>query len=96
MEASVRTKSEVLAAAAIGAVVGAAAGYLFFTERGRTLRRQLEPAIDDFSRELSHFRGTVMKAAGVAGDGWKLLNEALGETGSQPPRYPTSRQSSPF
>jgi hypothetical protein len=32
----------------------------------------------------------------VANEGWKLLNEALGEAGQQPPRYPGTRQTSPF
>jgi len=84
-----------LAATLIGAVIGGAAGYLFFTEHGRSLRRQIEPALDDFARELMSFRTTVQKAAGVANEGWKLLNDALGET-SQPPRYAAPRQSSPF
>ena len=57
---------------------------------GRELRRQLEPALDDFARELNSFRGTVDKAAGVASEGWKLLNEAIGETRHRvATRYPT-------
>jgi gas vesicle protein len=82
-------------ATTVGAVIGGAAGYLFFTDRGRQLRRQLEPALDDIARELNSFRGTVQRAAGVASEGWKLLNDALGEAGTQPPRYP-GQQSSPF
>jgi gas vesicle protein len=87
--------SRALAATLIGAVIGGAAGYLFFTEHGRSLRRQIEPALDDFARELMSFRTTVQKAAGVANEGWKLLNDALGDT-SQAPRYAAPRQSSPF
>jgi gas vesicle protein len=79
----------------LGAVIGGAAGYLFFTEHGRNLRRQMEPALDDLSRELLSFRATVQKAAGVANEGWKLLNDALGE-GGQVPRYPGAHQTSPF
>jgi hypothetical protein len=55
----------------------------------------LEPALEDFARELMSFRSTVQKAAGVANEGWKLLNEALGE-GGQSARYTAPRQSSPF
>jgi gas vesicle protein len=44
--------SRELAATLVGAVIGGVAGYLFFTDRGRSLRRQIEPALDDFSREL--------------------------------------------
>lgn len=87
-------KSRAIAAMSAGAVIGAAAGYLFFTDRGRSLRQQLEPALEDIARELSHFRGTVQKAAGVASEGWKLLNDALGEGGE--PRFQNPHQSSPF
>jgi gas vesicle protein len=84
-------------ATVVGAVIGGAVGYLFFTEQGRQLRRQLEPALDDIARELNSFRGTVQRAAGVASEGWKLLNDALGgEVGAQSPRYPSAHQSSPF
>jgi pilus assembly protein TadC len=80
-----------------GAVIGGLAGYLFFTERGRELRRQLEPALDDIARELSSFRGTVQRASNVATEGWRLLNDTLGEGGPrQTPRYPGGHQSSPF
>ena len=87
--------SRELAATLVGAVLGGVAGYLFFTEHGRSIRRQIEPALEDFSRELSSFRSTVQKAGGVASEGWKLLNEALGETAPPAPRFP-GRQTSPF
>jgi gas vesicle protein len=89
--------SRALAASVVGAVIGGVAGYLFFTEEGRRLRREIEPALEDFARELNSFRSTVHKAAGVASEGWKLLNEAMGETGIEPPRYHQApRQTSPF
>lgn len=84
-----------MAATVVGAVIGGVAGYLFFTDHGRNVRRQLEPALEDFTRELISFRATVQKAAGVANEGWKLLNDALGDAG-QGPRYPTAHQTSPF
>ena len=86
--------SRAIAATMVGAVAGGVAGYLFFTDHGRSLRRQIEPALEDFARELMSFRATVMKASGVASEGWKLLNEAMGETGSAT-TYP-GRQTSPF
>jgi gas vesicle protein len=86
--------SRELAATLVGAVIGGIAGYLFFTDRGRSLRRQIEPALEDFSRELISFRATVQKATGVASEGWKLVNDALGETGPAP-KFP-GRQTSPF
>jgi len=68
---------------------------MFFTEHGRRWRTQIEPALEDIAAELSNFRGTVGKAAGVASEGWKLLNEAFGEA-SQGGRYSNPHQSSPF
>lgn len=87
-------KSLTLVATFAGAVVGGLAGYLFFTEQGRQFRRHLEPALDDIAQELGHFRGTVHKAAEVAAEGWKLLNEAFGEGYGGRGAYP--RQTSPF
>jgi gas vesicle protein len=87
--------SRAMMATVLGAAIGGVAGYLFFTEHGRHLRRQIEPALDDLSRELLSFRSTMQKAAGVANEGWKLLNEAIGE-GGQAPRYPGPHQTSPF
>jgi len=84
-----------MAATIVGAVIGGVAGYLFFTERGRSVRRQIEPALEDFARELMSFRNTVQEAAGVANEGWKVLNDTLGEGGKPPARYP-SGQTSPF
>ena len=89
--------SRAIAATVIGAVIGGAAGYLFFTDRGRSVRRAIEPALDDIARELVSFRSTLQRAAGVASEGWKLLNEALGEVEATPPRrFPGTHQSSPF
>ena len=87
--------SRAIAATIVGAALGGVAGYLFFTEHGRRVRRQIEPALDDFVNELMSFRATLRKAAGVATDGWKLLNEALGEGVQQTPRY-SAGQTSPF
>jgi hypothetical protein len=92
-----RVTDKAVVATICGAVIGGLAGYLFFTERGRELRRQIEPALDDIARELNSFRGTVQRASNVANEGWKLLNDALGEGASrQTPRYPGGHQSSPF
>lgn len=87
--------SRAMAATIAGAVIGGVVGYFFFTERGRALRRQIEPALDDFTRELNSFRQTVEKAAGVANHAWKLLNEPM-DSGSQDTRYPTGHQTAPF
>ncbi len=68
---------------------------MFFTDRGRELRRQLEKTLETLEPELSHFSGTINRTASVASEGWKLLNEALGDS-SRAPRYVNPRQTSPF
>jgi gas vesicle protein len=83
-----------MAATIVGALIGGVAGYLFFTERGRSVRRKIEPALEDFSRELVSFRNTVQDAAGVAGESWKLLNEMLGDAGTSSARYPGGQTAS--
>jgi len=78
-----------------GAVIGGVAGYLLFTESGRALRRRLEPALDEYARELSGFRVTLDKAAGLASEGWKLLSESI-EPVESGARYQVRHQHAPF
>jgi flagellar motor component MotA len=92
----VSDNTQTLAAAAVGAVLGGLAGYLFFTPRGRALRAQLEPALDDMMGELTQMRRTAVKASDVLGEGWKLLNQAMRDDGEQDPRWAKSGQKSPF
>jgi len=90
-------RSQILLVTTIGAVVGALAGFLLFTDRGRSLMNDLEPAIEDMGRELSRFRQTVRKAVGVAGEGWRLMNETMADsTTSSGGRYADPHQTTPF
>ena len=83
-------QSRVILGAVFGAAVGAAAGYLFFTERGRVLRDRIEPAIDDARREFMRFQKTIEKAGELATDGMRMVNE-FNEARAQPyPTHPTS------
>ena len=77
-------QSRICAGAAIGALVGAAATYLFYTEGGRTVRDRLEPAVDDLMREFTKFRGTVEKFGGMANEGLRVLQEFQSARGQQP------------
>ena len=88
-------KTRACAASMVGAVIGAAAGYMFLTDRGRALRRRMEAALETMVPELSHFSDTINRTAGVASEGWKLLNEALGDS-PRAPRYVNPHQTSPF
>lgn len=68
-------QSRVMAGTMVGGLVGALAGYLFFTERGRALRARIEPAVDDLRREFGRFRATIEKAGDLANDGMRMVHE---------------------
>ena len=68
-------RTAVTAGALVGAVVGAAAGYLFLTNRGRTLRDRIEPAIEDLQREFKRFQGTIEQVGRMAGEGARAVQE---------------------
>jgi gas vesicle protein len=59
----------------VGAVIGAAASYLFFTQAGKQVRDRLEPAVDDMRREFVRFQKTVEKLGDMANDGIRVVNE---------------------
>ena len=71
-------RSRVLMATVLGAIAGGLYGWLYMTERGRRLRDQIEPKLDDFMSELTRVRGTVDKARSAANEGWRSLNEVTG------------------
>lgn len=68
-------RTAVTLGAVIGAVVGGAASYLFFTERGQVLRDRLEPAVDDLRREFGRFQGTIQQVGRMANDGMRVVQE---------------------
>ena len=69
------TQSQITVCALCGAVLGAAAGYLFFTPAGRALRDRIEPAMDDLKRDFERFQGTIEKVGSLANDGLRMFNE---------------------
>jgi gas vesicle protein len=64
-----------MAGALVGALVGAAASYLFLTERGRVLRDRIEPAVDELKHEFARFQRTIEKVGEMANDGMRVMNE---------------------
>jgi len=65
----------VMMGAVVGALVGAAAGYLFFTERGRVMRDRMEPFVDDLRHEFTRFQRTVQKVGDMANEGMRVVEE---------------------
>jgi hypothetical protein len=68
-------QSRVMASAVVGSLVGAVAGYLFFTNRGRDFRDRLEPMVDDLRQEFAKFQRTFEKVGDMANEGMRVVNE---------------------
>lgn len=68
-------QSRVMTGALLGALTGAAVGYLFYTERGRGVRDRLEPAVDDLRQEFARFQRTIEKLGDMATEGMRVVNE---------------------
>ena len=68
-------RTAVIAGALVGAMTGAFAGYLFFSERGRELRDRFEPMVDDLKHEFARFQKTLEKVGDMANDGMRAVHE---------------------
>lgn len=68
-------RTAVTVGALIGALIGGAASYLFFTDRGRQLRDRLEPAVADLQREFVRFQGTLQQVGRMANEGMRVVEE---------------------
>jgi gas vesicle protein len=73
----VSDRTAVTAGALVGALVGAAASYLFFTGRGRELRDRIEPAIEELQREFMRFEGTIQQVGRMANEGSRVVQEFM-------------------
>ena len=80
-------RTQVLIATLLGAVVGGVVGTLYFTERGRDVRDQLEPLLDNIIAELQRTQQTVDKAREVTAEGRRTLDDLL-----KKPSGPTSSE----
>ena len=78
-------QSRVTAGAVVGALVGAAAAYLFFTDRGHEMRDRIEPLVDDLRHEFTRFQRTFEKVGDMANEGMRVVNE-----------FQAARSASPF
>jgi gas vesicle protein len=52
-------RQTIVGGALLGAILGALTGYLFFTERGRRFRREIEPELQTIVQEAMQIRKTV-------------------------------------
>ncbi len=59
----------------MGAVIGAAATYLFYTDAGKHVRERFEPAVDDLRHEFTRFQKAIEKLGAMANDGMRVVHE---------------------
>ena len=64
-----------VAGAMVGALIGAAASYLFFTDAGKDLRDRIEPAVDDLRHQFARFQSTIEKVGEMANEGLRVVQE---------------------
>jgi len=64
-----------MASAMAGALIGAAVGYLFFTERGRSFRDRMEPSMDELRQEFGRFQRTIEKVGEMASEGMRMVQD---------------------
>ena len=72
-------RSRVLLSSLLGAAVGGVVGYLYLTETGRKVRKQIEPSLDAIVKELQRARDTGAKVREVVQEGQRTLNDLVGE-----------------
>jgi hypothetical protein len=65
----------------LGAVIGGLAGYLFLTERGRDMRVQLEPRLDDLMGEVQRLGSAFDRTRRAVEEGWRSFNQLVSDEG---------------
>ena len=80
---------KVLGATLLGAAIGGLAGYLYLTDRGKALRQDLEPGVDQALAEVRRLRTMIGRAKTAAEEGRRALEELRGH-GDRTPEWVTS------
>jgi gas vesicle protein len=61
----------------IGALVGGIAGYFLLTERGRQMRDELEPRLNELLGEVDQLRQTFESTRSAVAEGWRSFNQLM-------------------
>lgn len=64
-----------------GAVLGGAAGFLLLTDRGRRLRHELGPQLDELVAEARRLQEAVARVRETAAEGWRSVADFVGDLG---------------
>ena len=70
-------RGRIALAIGIGALVGGVAGYLLLTERGRQMRDELEPRLNDVLGEVDRLRQTFESTRSAVAEGWRSFNQLM-------------------
>jgi hypothetical protein len=79
-------RSRIALSALLGAVAGAAVGFLYLTEEGRRVRERLGPGMDDVAQEVRRLRSTMDSARAATREGWAAIEDlrrGLADAGGQ-------------
>jgi gas vesicle protein len=70
-------RGRIAMAIGLGALVGGVAGYLLFTERGKQMRDELEPRLNDVMGEIDRLRQTFESTRTAVAEGWRSFNQLM-------------------
>jgi gas vesicle protein len=70
-------RGRIAMAIGLGALVGGVAGYLLLTERGRQMRDELEPRLNDVLGEIDKLRQTFESTRTAVSEGWRSFNQLM-------------------
>jgi gas vesicle protein len=70
-------RGRIAMAIGLGALVGGVAGYLLLTERGRQMRDELEPRLNDVMGEIDKLRQTFESTRTAVAEGWRSFNTLM-------------------
>jgi hypothetical protein len=73
-------RTRVTMCAALGALAGGVAGYLLMTERGRSLRTELEPRLDDLMGEVQRLGAAFERTRRAVDEGWRSFSHLASES----------------
>jgi len=77
----VNDRSVIAVSILVGAALGGAAGFLLLTDRGRRLRRELGPQLDELVAEARRLQEVVARVRETAAEGWRSVADFVGDLG---------------
>jgi gas vesicle protein len=70
-------RGRIALAIGLGALAGGVAGYFLLTERGRQMRDELEPRLNEVLGEIDKLRTTFESTRTAVSEGWRSFNQLM-------------------